>query len=191
MTWARTPDGAVAVIDSCGQVLLPGPFLEVLSIRDGRVVASRTAEPPRGREYALLDLGGRPRIPWGPEKIVHQYDGLVHVETDAEHHDVDRGWRITASDGNERFVWPGRAPYFCCQGHTIALARDANGHDCLIDRDGKEISPCGAYAELHVPPDHEVARLWAREAGLWGLLDFSGDALKIVVPHAYTAPPRA
>ncbi|MEZ4382788.1 MAG: WG repeat-containing protein [Nannocystaceae bacterium] len=185
VTWARDPDGAVAVIDSCGQVLVPGPFLEVLSIRDGRVVASRAAEAPNSREYALLDLAGRPRIPWGPEKIVHKYDGLAHVQSDAERYHGDLGWRILDRDGDERFAWPGRDPYFCCQGHTVALATDVNGRDCLIDRDGKEIIRCGAYADLRVPPDYEVARLWAREGGRWGLIDFSGGAITTVVPHAY------
>lgn len=185
VTWARDHDRDVAVIDSCGQVLIPGPFVEIKSIRDGRVVAVRSAEPPVDREYALLDLAGTPRIPWGPEKIFYKYDGLVRVETEAKRYG-DRGWRITDRDGVERFVWPGPDPYFCCQSYTVGLAKDEHGRECLLNSSGEAIIECGAYADLRPPPDPEVSRLWARKGGFWGLIDFSDGAIKTVVPHIYT-----
>ncbi|MCA9659309.1 MAG: WG repeat-containing protein [Myxococcales bacterium] len=185
VTWARDHDRDVAVIDTCGQVLIPGPFIEVASVRDARVVAIRRAEPPIHREYALLDLAGTPRIPWGPEKIFHKYDGLVRVATEGPR-SGDRGWRLTDRDGVERFVWPGPDPFFCCQGYTVGLAKDDYNRECLIDRSGAAIIECGAYADLYSPPDPDRPRLWARKGGFWGLIDFSEGTIKTVVPHTFS-----
>ncbi len=181
LLWARSDGGGVSVIDSCGTTVLAGPFSTVASIIGDRVVASRVSAESGLSEHALLDLRGRRLIGWGPDELTQRSGGLVHIK-DASRR---QAWAIADIDGVELFRWRGDDPKFCCMGGSIALAEDLLGRVCMIDRQGREVIPCGEYEELLYPPLRERGRLWARKGGKWGLIDFSGPTIETLVPHAY------